>query len=341
MGKTVVEGERNIRFSPKYPNIMPQFSMVDDILANSQRSFYALKIKKYPESLNFHKDSNLEIREIEDAWDEFPVQTLSSVYISDEHRIRDGDAAGPKVVTFARILKYDMFPLAGILSDVLEIGRKGMGAVVEIEFSLDLDPAGDSPGEFNFLQIRPMVAGGEHFDVRISREEIDKAFCFSAQALGHGKNEELADIIYVKPDDFKPENTVRIAGEIGRLNADMLKEKRQYLLVGPGRWGSNDRWLGIPVQWQDISGVGAMIEMRNDNINADPSQGTHFFQNITSMGIHYITVTEGADVFKWQWINSLPVVRETGFLRHVRLEKPFILKVDSKESRCVMFENEE
>ena len=255
-----------------------------------------LKIRNYPDELNFRNYSNLEKREINDAEAEYPVKILSSTYVPEEHRIRDtGYMPGTKVLTFDKILKHEIFPLSHLLSDMLELGRKGMGCPVEIEFSVNLSSDKMKKSDFFFLQMRPMVAGGERLEVQITEQEIEKAFCRSRQALGNGKNEEMADIVYVKPDDFKLEETQRVAEEIDKINAGLLKGKRPYLLVGPGRWGSADRWLGIPVQWRNISGVGAMIELRNDKIKADPSQGSHFFQNITSLGIHYITVTEGSD----------------------------------------------
>ena len=193
------------------------------------------------------------------------------------------------------MLKYNTFPLPTLLSDFLELGRRAMGCPVEIEFSATLSPDPAQKSTFYFLQMRPMVADLETFDVKITPEDVEHAFCFSTQALGNGRNEEICDIVYVKPEDFKPESTAAMAKEIGRLNAELVKQKRSYLLVGPGRWGSADRWLGIPVQWHDISGVGAMIELRSALLKADPSQGTHFFQNITSLGIHYVTVSEGGD----------------------------------------------
>jgi hypothetical protein len=341
LGKTVVEGERTVRFSPKYPGILPQFSTVDDILANAQRFFYALKIHNYPDELNFRNYSNLEKREMNDAEAEYPVKILSSTYVPGEHRIRDtGYMPGPKVLTFDKILKHETFPLSHLLSDMLELGRKGMGCPIEIEFSVNLSSDKMKKSDFFFLQMRPMVAGGERLEVQISEQEIGKAFCRSKQALGNGKNEEMADIVYVKPDDFKLEETQRIAEEIDKINAGLLKGKHPYLLIGPGRWGSADRWLGIPVQWRNISGVGAMIELRNDKIKADPSQGSHFFQNITSLGIHYITVTEGSDdYFNWEWLNSLPSIQETSYLRHVKLDKPLTLKIDGKKSQCVIICN--
>jgi len=338
LGKTVVEGERALRFSPRHPTSMPQFSTVDDILSNAQRYFYALKIRSYPEELTFHRYSNLERREVDDAEEEFPVRVLASTYIPDEHRIRDsGYLKGPKILTFAQILKYNVFPLPPLLNDFLDLGRRAMGCPVEIEFSATLSPNQAQKSSFFFLQMRPMVADMEPFEVKITPQDVEKAFCFSTQALGNGRNNDLADILYVKPEDFKPESTVAIAKEISRLNAELVKEKRPYLLVGPGRWGSADRWLGIPVQWHDISGVGAIIELRGALLRADPSQGTHFFQNITSLGIHYVTVSEGSeDRFDWESIRSLQAVRETQFLRHVRMDKPFLLKIDGKTSQCVM-----
>jgi CheY-like chemotaxis protein len=338
LGKTVVEGERALRFSPRHPTAMPQFSTVDDILTNAQRYFYALKIRNYSEELAFDRYSNLERREVDEAEEEFPVKALASTYIPDEHRIRDsGTLKGPKILTFAQILKYNVFPLPSLLSDFLDLGRRAMGCPVEIEFSATLSPDPAEKGSFFFLQMRPMVGDVEPFDVKITPQDIEKAFCFSTQALGNGKTNDIADILYVKPGDFKPESTVAMAKEISRLNAQLVKERRPYLLVGPGRWGSADRWLGIPVQWHDISGVSAIIELGDALLKADPSQGTHFFQNITSLGVHYVTVSEASgDRFDWEWIRSLRAVRETQFLRHVRLDKPFVLKIDGRTSRCVM-----
>jgi len=210
---------------------------------------------------------------------------------------------------------------------------------VEIEFSVELTPDKARKGEFSFLQMRPMVASEERFHVEITAEEMKRAVCRSTTALGNGKTEEIKDIVYVKPEAFDVGETVRMAEEIGQLNALLLNDKRKYLLIGPGRWGSADRWLGVPVQWRHISGVGAIVELRNDQLKADPSQGSHFFQNITSLGIDYITVTEGPgseDYLDWGWIRSLPAVQETAFMRHVAVEAPLIIKIDGRKSHCVI-----
>ncbi len=334
-GKTVVEGEKSLRFSPKYPKVLPQFSSVDDILANAQRFFYALKMIDYPEELAFDPLGNLIRREVNEAAGEMPVQMLAGSYLADEHRVRDGDHGGVKILTFARILKYNQIPLARAISEVLEIGRRGMGCPVEIEFALDL-AADPEKSKFYFLQMRPMVAGSTGLAIEISSDDYDSAFCVSSQALGHGVFSDISDVIYVRPDMFDPAKTREIAKEVGTLNSILGKEKRPYLLVGPGRWGSADPWLGIPVQWQDISGVGAIVELRNDKIRADPSQGSHFFHNITSMGIPYVTVTEGEDRLDWSWFAGKSIVHETDYLHHVHCKNSFTIKINSKESQCVM-----
>ncbi len=335
MGKTVVEGETSLRLSPKYPGILPQFSTVEDILANSQRYFYALAMSGYPEKLTFGPDSNLIRREISEAEDEFPIKKLSSTYIHAEDRIRDGIHPGPKVLTFASIIKYGLFPLPDIIGRIVELGHKSMGGPVEIEFAVDLAPEPED-SRFYFLQIRPMVAGSERLEVEISDEDIARAFCVSDQALGHGRIETISDIVFVDPGSFKPGLTREIAMEMGRINTKLSKEERSYLAIAPGRWGSADPWLGIPVNWQDISGVGAIVELRNDLLKAEPSQGSHFFQNITSLGIPYITITEGVDKLSWQWLNSQQIINETNHIKHVRADKPFIMKIDGKASRCVI-----
>lgn len=342
LGKIVVEGGRALRFCPRYPQILPQFSSVDDMLKNSQRYFYALRIRNCPDAPGF-RNSNLEKRDIGEAEDELPVKMLASTYISEEHRIRDsGYIQGPKVMTFAPVLKHGMFPLPELLSDLLELGRKAMGCPVEIEFSANLNPDRTQKSDFFFLQMRPMVAEQNRLEVIISKSEFQRALCRSTQSLGNGKSREIADIVYVKPETFKPGATQAVAEEIGAVNAILAAEKRPWLLIGPGRWGSSDPWLGIPVQWRHISGVKAIVELRNDLLRADPSQGSHFFQNITSLGIFYLTVTEdGEDFLDRSRLESFPVVRETAYLLHFRTDSPLILKADGHSSRCVILRDGE
>ncbi|MEZ4528872.1 MAG: PEP/pyruvate-binding domain-containing protein [Desulfobacterales bacterium] len=342
LGKIVVEGGRALRFCPKYPHILPQFSTVDDMLKNSQHCFYALRMRNCPDTVRF-RNSNLEKRAVGDAENELPVKMLASTYVPEEHRIRDsGYLQGPKVMTFAPVLKHGIFPLPDLISDLLELGRKAMGCPVEIEFSVNLSPDRKHKSQFFFLQMRPMVADQNRLEVIISEAEFQQALCRSTQSLGNGKSLEIADIVYVKPETFKPGFTQPVAEEIGGVNAILSAEKRPWLLIGPGRWGSSDPWLGIPVQWRHISGVKAIVELRNDLLKADPSQGSHFFQNITSLGIFYITVTEdgGEDFLDRNWLESLPQMRESEYLRHFRTDAPLLLKADGHSAKCVILKGE-
>ncbi|HWR91554.1 MAG TPA: PEP/pyruvate-binding domain-containing protein, partial [Desulfobacterales bacterium] len=275
LGKMVVEGGTSLRFSPRYPQFMPQFSTVDDILKNSQRFFYALRLKDFPESLGAGDDPTLSRL----AVDDFPgcpaVRTLASTYYPQEHRIRDGlQSGGLPVVTFAGILKYREFPLPEILSDLLEIGRRGMGCPVEIEFAVNL-PTGSRP-VFELLQIRPMAVARQKLNVEIDRMDRERAICYSSMALGNGQTNDIEDIVFVDPDAFDVTRTIEIAAEVGRLNKQIANGNRRYLLIGPGRWGSADRWLGIPVKWTDISAVKAVVETATEALKVDPSQGSHF-----------------------------------------------------------------
>jgi len=338
LGKTVVEGGTSLRFSPRYPQFLPQFSTVDDILKNSQRFFYALKMEEFPEELGIDESATLANLDIDACLDHAPIKRMASTYLPQDHRIRDGaHASGHLILTFADILKYQSFPLADILADVLEIGRKGMGCPVELEFAVNLPLGNDRRPSFDLLQIRPMGIIQHHMDVEISPEEIANAVCYSTMALGNGLFEEIGDIVYVNPDTFDPAQTIAIAAEIGQLNHQLVHQKRRYILIGPGRWGSADRWLGIPVRWNDISGVGAMVEAATDGLKADPSQGSHFFHNITSLGISYLTTSDnGTDFIRWDWLQTLPTEKETTYLKHIKLPDPLTIKIDGKTSRAVI-----
>jgi hypothetical protein len=295
-------------------------------------------MKDFPKNLDIDENATLAKLDVEDAKDHPSVKHLASSYSVQDHRIRDGvQADGYPVLTFANILKYRSFPLAEILTDILEIGRKGMGCPVEIEFAVNLGQGGDQRPSFDLLQIRPMGIWQQHMDLEIKEEDIAAAFCYSTSAIGNGRNKEICDIVFVNPDTFDPARTVDIATEIGRMNRQLVQQQRKYLLIGPGRWGSADRWLGIPVNWNDISGVGAMIETTIENFKADPSQGSHFFHNITSLGISYLTNSQnGSDFIDWKWLQSQPSAEKTSYLNHVKLDNPLTIKIDGKKSRAVI-----
>ncbi len=342
LGKIVVEGGTSLRFSPRYPQLMPQFSTVDDILRNSQQYLYALNMKHFPENFstpeNFADDATLMKIDINAAVNHPAVRQMCSTYSPQEHRIRDVySPQGHPVLTFAAILKYQLFPLAEILTEILEIGRRGMGSPVEIEFSVNLPPNGQGKKEFALLQIRPMAVSQHDRIIEITSEDITQSFCYSTMALGNGRFLDITDIIFVGPETFEPDRTIEIAREIGMLNRQLVAANRKYLLIGPGRWGSADRWLGIPVTWSDISGVGAVVETSVEKLKADPSQGSHFFHNITSLGISYLNVVENRDNFiDWRWLGSLKAASVTPHVTHAHLDLPITIKIDGKTSRAVL-----
>jgi hypothetical protein len=339
LGKMVVEGERTLRFSPRYPQILPQRSRLEDILDNAQQSFYALNLNETCHYLGVNDTFNLSKLDIFEARNDSPLSHLASFYQPDQQRLRDTMVKdGYPVLTFSRVLKYDTPPLAPILTEVLELGKHGMGCPVELEFSVSIPNGHRIRPQFAFLQLRPMSARAELMNVSISDEELDQGVCVSENALGNGDFRNIRDILYVRPDTFDPSKTVTIAREIGNWNARMLKENKKYLLIGPGRWGSADRWLGIPVSWKDISGVGAIVETESSRLQAEPSQGSHFFHNITNLGIGYITLKESAgDFLDWDWLGSQPHNESSDHVVHVRLDKPLKLKIDGRSSRCVLY----
>ncbi|MCP4024568.1 MAG: phosphoenolpyruvate synthase PpsA, partial [Desulfobacteraceae bacterium] len=342
LGKIVMEGGKTLRFCPKYPQFLPQFSIVDDILENSQKYFYALKLNVFPEDKEFFDhsfdDPTLAKLDLGDATDHPVVRFLSSTYHVQDNRIRDSfSSKGFPVLTFANILKYNSFPLADILSEVTRIGSKWMGSSVEVEFAVTLADEEHGKPQFSLLQIRPMGRYKQNLDVTITKEDVDKAICYSTMSLGNGQYKNIYDLVYVDPQTFESSKTVEIAGEINKINALFNNCADKYVLIGPGRWGSSDRWLGIPVVWNDISNVGVMVESTIESIKADPSQGSHFFQNITSLGISYINISDKDGNFvDYEYLSSFVPENQTTYLKHIRFKTPLKVLVDGKTSQAVL-----
>ncbi len=351
LGKIVMEGGQTLRFCPKYPKFLPQFSIVNDILENSQKYFYALKLDEFPDDDRFTsgaaEDPTLVKLDLSDAMDHPVVRNLSSTYYVQDNRIRDSFSnKGFPVLTFANVLKYNSFPLAEILEEVTRVGSRWMGASVEVEFAVNLPADNKNRPRFSLLQIRPMGRYKQNLGVHIGEEQIRRAFCYSSLSLGNGEYKDIHDVVFVDPDCFDPAKTVEIAGEINKINALFNETGKKYVLIGPGRWGSSDRWLGIPVVWNDISNVGVMVETTIESIKADPSQGSHFFQNITSLGISYITISQkGRDFIDYDFFKcrSDSCQHTTSFLKHIQFDDPLKILVDGKTSQAVLmpFQEEE
>lgn len=337
LGKTIVDGGVSLRFSPKHPGIMPQFTGVRDMLSLSQRTLWALDMSSGAGAgMDEEEDQYLLRLGLEDAERDGILDWLASTYSPEDDRVYDGiTRPGARVVDFAHVLKNRVFPLAEISDSVLEIGRRAMNCPVEIEFAGVLSGRTALPAEFSLLQIRPMVAGDELVTVDLDGVDTGGALCSSGRVLGNGTRSDIADIVFVKPDSFQAANTRAIAREIDSFNSVLAREGRPYLLAGPGRWGSSDPWLGVPVNWSQICGVKAIIEVTMPGMNVDPSQGSHFFQNMTSLRIGYFTVShsDSSELMDWQWLLSLPAAGETASVRHVRLGDPLTVMIDGRSGR--------
>jgi len=340
LGKAVMEGERNLRFSPRFPQILPQRSTLEDILKNSQQYFYALKMGEPTCHIGMSESITLEKRYIHDAVSDPPVRLLSSTYFPEDNRIRDTySSSGSPVVTFASILKYKNFPFSEIITQLLKLGSHELGCPVEIEFAFDFSSEKDVNEQFAVLQIRPMSAREEMLNVEISASDQSKAFCISHMALGNTINRKIKDIVYVKPNSFDPAKTAEIAKQIAQVNANLMKQGRKYLLIGPGRWGSADHWLGIPVTWADICGVSAIVETVHPLINAEPSQGSHFFHNLAALGITYLNVNDrNNDRMNFKHLENFHKIHETNYIAHAVSSHSLILKADGSKGIGVIVE---
>jgi hypothetical protein len=336
LGKTVVEGGRAVRFSPALPESLPQFSRTKDILQNAQREFWALDLARSPD---FTKpDSNLVQLDLAEAESHGMLSAVGSTYSPEADAVYDGlTRAGVRLVTFAPILKHRLIPLGDVVQLLLEMGYRGMAGPVEIEFAVNLQPDGRQRKEFAFLQIRPTFAAGPPPPADLENVRPEDVFVRAPQALGTGELPEIRDLVIVRRDSFAREHTIEIAAEVGRMNAKLRAADRPYLLLGPGRWGTADRWLGIPVGWPDLSSAKVILECDLEDLKVEPSQGTHFFQNMISYGVGYYTVheSEGGTV-DWEWLESLPSEEETRWLRHIRLKEPLQPLVDFRRGAGII-----
>ncbi len=336
LGKMVVEGGRALRFSPAEPRRLYQFSSVDETLKNSQREFYALDLGTSNLNLSEqHPDSAITTLDLATAEEHGTLASVGSVYSAENDAVYDGTSrAGVRLVTMAGVLKAGICPLAETLQLLLQVGTASFSGPVEIEFALNLKDNADHPNEFSVLQIRPIVLSSDTQELNLDGIQEEEVICYSKKALGNGVIEDIRDIVYVRRQGFDRAETVAIADEIGGINNKLGQEERPYLLIGPGRWGSSDRWLGIPVTWKQISGVGCIVETDMDDIPVTPSQGTHFFQNITSFGIGYFTVNFGSlgGVLDYDWMDSQPAQTETEHVRHLRFPEPLNIAVNGRRS---------
>ena len=333
LGKYIVDGGLTLRVCPYHPDKVLQTSEMDIALRETQTRFYALDLKNTGQNFSLDDGFNLLKLHVKDAEADGALNYIASTYDPYDMVIRDGIyPGGRKVITFANILQHDVFPLPRLLQLAQKYGQGEMRRPVEIEFAVNFD-ANNKTGVFYLLQIRPMVDIKANLDEDLSLIPEDKIILKSENSLGHGVMDDICDLIYVKTDGYSASNNQLIAYDIEKLNRKFLDEGKHYVLVGPGRWGSSDTWLGIPVKWPNISAARIIVEAGLTNYRVDPSQGTHFFQNLTSFGVGYFTINAFMNdgIYNQEFLNSLPAVEETQYLRWVRFKSPLIVKMDGKK----------
>jgi CheY-like chemotaxis protein len=346
LGKYTVDGGITLRFSPRHPHAILQTSSLEYALKETQTQFYALDLESLS-SDRFSTDDayNLLKLSVKEADKDGTLQYLSSTYDAGDQRLLDGYYPGPmrKVLTFSGVLQHDVFPLAKIMDYILQLSQAEMGRPVEIEFAFNLEKKEDKTveGVFYLLQIRPIVDSKEMMEEDLSQIPEANLLLYAKQALGHGITNDVQDVIYVKTEAFNAAHNPEIVAEIDRINRQMVKENRTYLLIGPGRWGSSDPWLGIPVRWPQISNARVIVELGLENYRIEPSQGTHFFHNLTSFGVGYFTINPylADGYFDEKFLNAQASIEETKYLRHVRFAQALTVKIDGKKGLGVVMKS--
>lgn len=325
LGRSVVGGGNCLRFCPRYPQHLIEFSSVKDVLANSQRTFWALDLAGAGDMRE--SEFELELAEADGT-----LAAVGSTYSRENDAIYEGlSRPGVRIVSFAPVLKYETFPLATILDRLIAIAAWGMGAAVEIEFAVDL-----ARRELAFLQLRPLALSYETEELRIEEVAPELVLCSSSSVLGNGRIDDIFDVVVVDRHRFDRGSSRRTAAEIAQFNAAL--SGRPYLLVGVGRWGSADPWLGIPVTWDQIASARVIVEAGFEDMKVTPSQGTHFFQNLTSFNVGYFTVNPdaGEGFIDWSWLTAATAVRETSCVRHLRFERPLVVTMNGKSGEGII-----
>lgn len=339
LGKTVVDGGETVRFCPKYPTDVIQFHSVEETLNSSQKDFFALNLNANSDFGNETHDMLVNQYDLATAERDGSLVYCGSTYSHENDAIYEGlSRAGSRIVTFSPILKNKLFPLPVILDLLLDMGTWGMGTPVEIEFAVNMGKSRDEPKEFGLLQMRPLVINREISDLNLDDHKPEDIICTSDHVLGHGNINDIHDIVFVDYHKFDRAKSHEVAREVSKFNSQLLKEGRPYLLIGVGRWGTLDPWLGIPVQWSDIAGARTIVETNFKEMAVTPSQGSHFFQNLTSFMIGYFTVNAFNDdgFIDWDWLLSIKPFQEMNFTRHLRFENPFTIRMNGHENKGII-----
>lgn len=333
LGKYVVEGEKAFRFSPKYPQM--DISSPKEQYKNSQLEFYAVDLKKQDIDLLEGDIAGLIRLDIETAEEHGTLKHLASVYDSHDDRIIPGlTKNGPRLINFANILKYKYIPLARTIEIVLDVVKEAFGTPVEIEFAVDLEKDKDGKASLYLLQIKPLIGLIQDYDIDTNNLKTEDMLLYSERSMGNGLIDDISDVLYVDKDQFDKNKTTEMTEEIEKLNAKMKSEGRRYVLIGPGRWGTRDRWLGIPVNWTQISNAKIIVETSLEDYPLDASWGSHFFHNVTAMNVGYCSVDslkKNNCFIAWDILDEQKLINSGKYLKHVRFEKPLTIKMDGKK----------
>lgn len=332
LGKTIVDGGITWSYSPSHPRARPPFASTGELMKNTQLRFWAVNMGK-PLEYDPTKETEylLEAR-LEDADYDDSLRFVASTYDASRDRLSPGvGVKGPRVLDFAPILDLGLWPVNSVAKRLLDMFERSVGSAVEIEFAATFPRSGDQKARFAFLQVRPAMVSTERVDLPANMNESANLLLASERVMGNGVVDSLRDVVYVKPDVFESRLTRKIAEELDAVNRALQKTRKHYLLIGFGRWGSSDPWLGIPVNWGQISGAKAIVESTLEGMNVEPSQGTHFFHNIASFRVSYFTVHhESVPGIDWDWLSNQRLAGDTGLVRHVELDDPLLVKVDGR-----------
>jgi CheY-like chemotaxis protein len=339
LGKTIVDGGATVRFCPRYPDHLQQFFSPRDAQKNTQREFYALQMEDWAAPVSSIADERVVSYDLARAEEDGTLQLVASTYSVENDALYEGvSRPGARIVTFAPILRSRIILLPKALDDLSALGTWGIGTPVEIEFAVNLSVPNGARRKLGLLQMRPLVLSRETEELAIDEIPASQLICQSSQVLGHGAIRDLRDIVVVSVDDFDRTKSFEVARDVARINDRLVDEERAFLLVGPGRWGTLDPLLGVPVKWEQICGARAIVEAGFKDMSVDPSQGSHFFQNLTAFQVGYFTVSPRVrnSFVDWEWLAAQKAIDERPFVRHIRLEKGITVKMNGHERRGVI-----
>ncbi|MCD4818569.1 MAG: PEP/pyruvate-binding domain-containing protein [Candidatus Cloacimonetes bacterium] len=343
LGKSIVDGGKVWSFSPQFPASPPPYNNINDMLKMTQTDFWTVNMGQIRDYNPIKETEYLENHSITKAEEDKVIRNICSTYDGQSDRMNMGTFGyGPRLLNFAPILKARILPLNELLKKIMKISEEKFGNKVEIEFAMVYDPDNYHQTRFSLLQVRPMVVSNTMVEVNVEDFEEEQIMAFSNKALGNGIIEEIDEIVFVKPEDFELKNTINIAQEIAEINSEIVKRDSNYVLIGFGRWGTSDPWLGIPIVWNQISGAKIIIESALPQIRADYSQGSHFFHNLTSFEIFYFSCNNlGKNKVDWDWLSKQKCVNETKYVKHIKLGKPLQILTDGRSGNGVILKKKD